>query len=203
MQCPKTDIEKSILHAADKVFYQKGFSKASMREIADISGVGLSNIYNYFKSKDELFHRIVRPVILAFEAMLDEHHGKNNADISMMRSDKYLRKSIDEYITLIKKHRKQLVLLFFKSQGSSLENFKSEFTNRSTDLVKQYFLAMKLKYPQVNTDISIFSVRLHSVWMFALFEELLMNNIRPKDIDKIVTEYITFEVTGWRELMKI
>lgn len=96
-----------------------------------------------------------------------------------------------------------MVLLFFKSQGSSLENFKSEFTNRSTDLVKQYFLAMKLKYPQVNTDISIFSVRLHSVWMFALFEELLMNNIRLKDIDKIVTEYITFEVTGWRELMKI
>lgn len=36
-----------------------------------------------------------------------------------------------------------------------------------------------------------------------MLEELIMHKVRTEDIEKIVTEYITFEITGWRELMKI
>ena len=55
MQYPKDDIQKEILKAAEKVFLENGFPKASMREIAQEAQVGLSNIYNYFKSKDDIF----------------------------------------------------------------------------------------------------------------------------------------------------
>ena len=51
MQYSKDDIQKEILKAAEKVFLENGFPKASMREIAQEAQVGLSNIYNYFKSK--------------------------------------------------------------------------------------------------------------------------------------------------------
>ena len=44
---------------------------------------------------------------------------------------------------------------------------------------------------------------MHTVWMFALFEELLMRRVKPDEIEKVVTEYMTIEVAGWRELMKI
>ena len=67
MQYPKDDIQKEILKAAEKVFLENGFPKASMREIAQEAQVGLSNIYNYFKSKDDIFCTVVRPVISAFE----------------------------------------------------------------------------------------------------------------------------------------
>lgn len=61
MQYPKDDIQKEILKAAEKVFLENGFPKASMREIAQEAQVGLSNIYNYFKSKDDIFRTVVRP----------------------------------------------------------------------------------------------------------------------------------------------
>ena len=51
MQYPKDDIQKEILKAAEKVFLENGFPKASMREIAQEAQVGLSNIYNYFKNR--------------------------------------------------------------------------------------------------------------------------------------------------------
>ena len=76
MQYSKDDIQKEILKAAEKVFLENGFPKASMREIAQEAQVGLSNIYNYFKSKDDIFCTVVRPVISAFERMLHEHHGE-------------------------------------------------------------------------------------------------------------------------------
>jgi len=35
----------------------KDNSMTSMREIAELTGVGVGNIYNYFTNKDELFRR--------------------------------------------------------------------------------------------------------------------------------------------------
>lgn len=203
MQYPKDDIQKDILKAAEKVFLAKGFPKTSMREIAEEAQVGLSNIYNYFKSKDEIFRKVVHPVISAFDRMLHEHHGRQGMDIMELYSPEYLRRVIEEYMMLIREHRPLLVLLLFQAQGSGLERFREEFTERSTALVKEYFRQMKEKHPQMNVNVTDFSIHLHTAWMFTMFEELLMHRVDEEDLEKIVTEYITFEVTGWRELMKI
>ena len=106
-----------------------------MREIAELSSVGVGNIYNYFTSKDELFREVVRPVLCALEAMLQEHHGIRGEDIMMMRSEKYLKSCIDEYVSLIDKHRSLMEILLFRAQGSSLERFRENYTDRSTELV--------------------------------------------------------------------
>lgn len=203
MQIPKDDIRTDILRAAEKMFQEKGFLKTSMRDIAEGSRVGLSNIYNYFKGKDEIFRQVVSPVTRAFEAMLHEHHGCQGADILEMLSETYFRYVVEEYIDLIHRYRPLLVLLLFRSQGSSLEKFKEEFTDRSTLLVKGYFRDMKQKHPELHINITDFSIHLHTVWMFTMLEELIMHKVRQEELEKIVTEYMTFEITGWRELMKI
>ena len=65
MQVLKVDIRGRILTVARRQFERKGYSRTSMREIAELSGVGVGNIYNYFTSKDELFREVVRPVLCA------------------------------------------------------------------------------------------------------------------------------------------
>ncbi len=47
-----------ILRSAARVFCEKGFEGASMRDISRASGVSLSGLYYYFKSKQELLYRI-------------------------------------------------------------------------------------------------------------------------------------------------
>ena len=101
MQYSKDDIQKEILKAAEKEFLENGFPKASMREIAQEAQEGLSNIYNYFKSKDDIFCTVVRPVISAFERMLHEHHGRYGADIMEMYSTESLCKNLRRYIELL------------------------------------------------------------------------------------------------------
>ena len=58
MQVLKEDIRGRILAVAKLQFGQKGYSKTSMREIAELAGVGVGNIYNYFASKDELIGEV-------------------------------------------------------------------------------------------------------------------------------------------------
>ena len=214
MQVLKEDIRGRILTIARQQFEKKGYSKTSMREIAELSSVGVGNIYNYFTngvgniynyftSKDELFREVVRPVLCALEAMLQDHHGIRGEDIMMMRSEKYLKSCIDEYVSLIDKHRALMGILLFRAQGSSLERFRENYTDRSTELVKAWFASMQQKHPEINTAVSDFIIHLHTVWMFTMFEELLMHSVPRQEMKAILHDYILFEIQGWRAIIKI
>ena len=54
MQVKKDYTREQIVEFAKRVFLKNGYAKTSMRDIAKGVGIGVSNIYNYFKSKDEL-----------------------------------------------------------------------------------------------------------------------------------------------------
>jgi TetR/AcrR family fatty acid metabolism transcriptional regulator len=52
---PTPDKKMRILQAAVKVFSDKGFHEAKMEKIAEAADVGKGTVYEYFKSKEELF----------------------------------------------------------------------------------------------------------------------------------------------------
>lgn len=43
-----------IFHQVVNVFLEKGFQETSMREIAEVAGLGKSTLYDYFRTKDEI-----------------------------------------------------------------------------------------------------------------------------------------------------
>lgn len=58
MQILKDNIRSRILDVAKQQFELKGYSKTSMREIAVDVGVGVGNIYNYFKVRMSCFMKL-------------------------------------------------------------------------------------------------------------------------------------------------
>ena len=203
MQVLKEDIRDRVLAVAKLQFGQKGYSKTSMREIAEAANVGVGNIYNYFTNKDKLFREVVHPVLRALDAMLQKHHGIRGEDIMTMKSEKYLKACVDEYALLINTHRELLEILLFRAQGSSLEHFRKNYTDRSTELVKAWFASMRQKHPGINTSVSDFIIHLHTVWMFTMFEELLTLSLPRHEMEAILHEYILFEIQGWRAVINI
>lgn len=203
MQTSKDYIKKDLLRTAGDLFYEKGFLGVSMRDISGRAGVGLSNIYNYFSSKDDIFRKTVSPVMAELEAMLDEHHGHKSHDIKDMCEEAYFHYVVRQYTLFINRNRRLLTILLLRAQGSSLERYREDFTSHAAGVVKEYFADMKRRHPDIRADISEVSIRMHTIWMFAMFEELLTCKVKPDKIEKIITEYMTIEVSGWRELMKI
>lgn len=203
MQTLKSNIREMILKAARGKFSRKGFLKTSMRDIADAAGMGVGNIYNYFAGKDELFQAVVRPVTDEFKRLLEKHHGQSGRDALEMFSEAYFRDCVNEYVQLIDKYRTLMRILLFLAQGSSLETFREQFTNRATEQVKAWFADNKQRHPEINVAVSDFFIHLHTVWMFTLFEEMLMHNIQRQEIDRIVEEYVRFEIQGWKNIMNI
>lgn len=203
MKLPNDDIRRMILDEARKAFNEKNFLKASMRDIAQRVGISAGNIYNYFASKDELFCAVVQPVIHRFYQMLDEHHGLESSSVMDMLSENYLRRVTDEYITMIRKQRTLLGILLFKAQGSSLATFKEEYTDKATTQVKLWLTMEKAKNDGMNIAVTDFFLHLHTVWMFTMIEEVIMHNVHGDDLDRVVDEYIKFEIYGWKQMFNI
>lgn len=51
----KEEKKIEIIHAAIKIFSEKGMVKAKMADIAIVAGIGKGTIYEYFRSKEEIF----------------------------------------------------------------------------------------------------------------------------------------------------
>ena len=57
-QREKEEMRQLILEAAKKIFLEKGYEQASIRNIAEVIEYSPGTIYLYFKEKDEIFHEL-------------------------------------------------------------------------------------------------------------------------------------------------
>ena len=68
---PAPDKYFAILEAAKKLFAEKGFDSATMREVAMQAGVAERTIYEYFKNKEDLLLSITKEYFKLYKAKLD------------------------------------------------------------------------------------------------------------------------------------
>ncbi len=204
MQVQKKDIRDKILTTARKEFLEKGYRKTSMRTIAKKSEVTLSNIYNYFKNKDEILEVILKPVLSALDEKFSLHNEPANISTQWFEIKKVTElKEFKEQMNFLIKYNKELNLLFHKCAGSKYENIKDEIIDRYTVTTKEYLELMKEKYPQVNKDISDFFIHVTAAWWIQVLSEIVSHMPSEEDILKFGKEYLTFGAAGWQRLMNL
>lgn len=203
MQTQKDDIRRTILQVARAEFSEKGFKDTSMRTIAQKADVGLSNIYNYFRNKDEIFREILSPVLLAFDKALEQHNHAEYINLAVFSSEEYLRKQVNMHLTLINDHKEDLRILFFRSSGSSLEDYQEELIERHTRTGMEYLGLMKQKYPEINADISPFFIHTMCAWFMSSIVELVMHDLSHAQMQQFIREYMEYSTAGWKRMMRV
>ncbi|MBN1969074.1 MAG: TetR/AcrR family transcriptional regulator [Candidatus Delongbacteria bacterium] len=203
MRVLKNEVKRKILEVAEEDFLDKGFEATSMREIAQKAEVGLSNIYNYFKNKDEIFMEVLRPLLNAIDKLREDHNKEKFINTNFFNSIELQREATYAYTNLIKKYKKELRILLFKSFGSKLHNFKEEFINKQTRTGVDYLNLMKSKYPEVNIDISPFFIHTMSSWFITIIGEIVSHNLSEEKIERFIEEYISFSTAGWQKIMNV
>ena len=114
MQIKKDEIYQRILSISKKLFINKGYEKTSLRMVADKCFISKSNIYRYFRSKEEIYETLVRP---ARQNVIDAigHFGSKDY------AGNYTVDKIEDVSTalakVMSKHREGL-LIMLKAVGS-------------------------------------------------------------------------------------
>lgn len=120
------ETREKLLYSAKTEFYDKGFMKASLRNICKNAGVTTGALYFFFKDKDDLFVSLVREPLARIHTIMNEHFAQERQMAD--EGDFLVQDFSNEYETAfgviheLYLHREEFLLLITKAQGSSLEN---------------------------------------------------------------------------------
>jgi AcrR family transcriptional regulator len=129
MQTLKEEIKTKIIEAAVKEFSQHGFQKASMRTIAKAAGISVSNTYNYYKSKDEMFVSIIEPVFNRLKDILQQSFQQSMKSTAGNNLQSFIDGIVKTLLEMEARERQLLLILIEKSAGTKYEKSRDEIVN--------------------------------------------------------------------------
>ena len=204
MQVVKDNTRKLLLNTARKAFLQKGYKAVSMREISKLSGIGLSNIYNYFSSKDELLTVVLRPLLNEMDRMLERHNKPGSLSLDIFTSEDYIRSSLNEIMRIVTNYHQEIKLLFLYSQSSMYQDYLDKWVDRCTEKGIEYMQVMRERHPELNTDISRFFLRYTSSWWIDMMKETALHEeLSHEETERFLNEYVRYVTGGWKKLMNV
>lgn len=94
----KQDVEKNIIDAARELFYEKGFTGVTVRDIAGKAGVNLALLHYYFRTKDKIFEIVLKD---AFTLLFRKLNKALSSDVNLFKKIELI---VESYITTATKH---------------------------------------------------------------------------------------------------
>ena len=80
----KQQRKEEIVHAAEEVFFSKGFEMATMDDIAEVAELSKGTLYLYFKSKDDLHLAVARRGMLLLREQTNKAVDKGGNAIEIL-----------------------------------------------------------------------------------------------------------------------
>lgn len=176
MQVLKEEVQNNIIESAQNLFIELGFEKTSMEKIARQAGVSKSNLYNYYKSKDELFDTLTDSAAYQFEKLID--FISNNEFTPKFGESGFENMLTDNLCKLIDKNKDGLILLMLCASGTKHEGLRTRLVQKIADKFRRdYSEYFSMNDPIVNviTDnffVGIINLTLHSATENDLYQNL-------------------------------
>lgn len=129
------ELRKKTLHAAAKLFLEKGYSNSTTREIAQKAGVNVSAMNRAFKSKDNILCELVQYV-------LDGQFQFTKNLLAGITDDKILYYAAETTLQLHMAESNEYVRELYAaaySMPNSSEFIRNAITEWLADLLKEYF----------------------------------------------------------------
>lgn len=166
MQVLKQELRNMILESAKNEFYIHGFKATSMRIIAKKAHTTIGNLYNYYKSKDELFDAVIGDLPELLSTFLYNHQegmeeaSKSNANFSDIIT--LLEEQLPEAFAMKILLSKEFIILMEGAEGTKYKNNRDEFSKYCTSHMKEHlageenvFLAEEIGYSFLSVLIYI------------------------------------------------
>lgn len=119
-------LDDKIITAAWEEFSEKGYSGASLRRIAEKPGATVGAIQTRYKSKNELFGYLLKPLLDDIGALFQNtkaeyYSGEENDFLAGLKTS--MQHESAAILHLIFDHYDEAVLLLCRSAGSSFEHY--------------------------------------------------------------------------------
>lgn len=161
MSKPDRSLDPLILRSAKKEFLEKGFIKASLKEICAGAQVTTGALYKRYRGKEELFKAVVSETVADLEAVYEEKRvvdftGKTDEDL-IKAWDMDVENMMWWFRFLFDRHD-GFVLLLKCAQGTAYADFPHDWVEKMTEASYDYY---KEAYRRKLTDVWISEEEMH------------------------------------------
>jgi len=163
MQYLKYEVRKNIVDQSLMEFRKMGYKGTSIRSIAVNSQTSVGNFYKYFKSKDDLYEKLIGSV---YYKLMDYINQFNSVEINE-KADEIFNELMEKIMEIFKVSSSEITILLNKSEGSKYENCKNIFVDFITRIVSE-----KMKY-----ELSLKGMRLKDNFIIYLLAHNLVESI--------------------------
>ena len=197
-------IEK-LLKSAKKEFIEKGYMKASLRNICKDSGVTTGAL---FKDKEDLFEKVVGKPLMELHALVESHINAEKLELKtyvpgqQVNLEDDLQASID-VVTLLFKYKEEYELLIMKAQGSKFESIVDDIADQFNKHYLDIFAAMKgytSKRQLTNEDKFVVHWMAHD--QVEIFIHLLTHCKDVTEAKKQIKGMFGYLIGGWYGVLK-
>ena len=128
-------VKSKVLHAAAKLFLEKGYADSKMREISSLAGVNYGSMMFVFRSKEEILSELVGFVLDGqFEATTKMLQGKTDDKILFYAAETTLQL----YLAESSEHMRELYSLSY-SQHTSSNIIYEKITLKIAEIFKEQY----------------------------------------------------------------
>lgn len=190
-------LDDKIITAAMEEFSEKGYMGASLRKIAERSGVTVGAIQTRYKSKDELFSSLLKPFLedigKTFGNIKADYYSETEDNI-LAQLQSSMRYESQAILHLIFEHYSEAVLLLYRSSGSSLENY---FDMLVENKIRESVLFFKnAGYDDIDEKLTGLLISLQ----FDSYRRIVSKCPDRQCAEKYMQSLMTYHLGGWEKL---
>lgn len=205
------ETKKKLLECAMKEFSEKGYMKASIRNICKEAGVTTGALYFFFKDKEDLFGNLVAETLYGLEYIIEQHfieevtatEALSGGDMSVAAlaaaqgfdDDMAIAREVIRYLF---RHKDVIELLLTKAQGSCYENLPDKMVDKVEVHYTRMYIAMKgYKSKRELTKEDKFIIHWMSHDQIDIFIHIATHCKNAKEGEKQMKNMMAYMIGGW------
>lgn len=192
-------VTENLLKSATEEFLEKGFMKASLRNISAKSGVSTNSIYTRFKDKEGLFSVIVKETADGLMDIYLESIQKATYSPDLNQANSEGEEGTDFVLDYIYQHFIEFKLIFCCSTGSQYEHFLDELGK----IEESYYQELVDKYGKEGFTVDPFFIHVFCRAGWQTMYELVAHDCSYKEAQSFMNSTKLFNVAGWKAVMGI
>ncbi len=196
------ETKAKLLQSAKTEFLEKGYMKASLRNICKNAGVTTGALYFFFEDKEDLFEALTKETIEGIYRMMQEHYAEENAlmgrgilhspDMAEHKDDADIARAVIHQMYL---HREMVLLVLTKAQGTKYENIADLFIETSEKHYWTMAQAMLEAYPDAVVDEKFIHWLAHE--QIDAFIHMITHIEDEEEAVRFISQTITYMMSGW------
>jgi len=178
---------ETLINAAIRVFVDKGFHNATVRDIGRAANMTQGTIYNYVRSKDDILYLVCDRIVSEYNAETRKALAHAHDPVSRVRA------AVRAISEVMYRHRREILLIYQDSHLleprslhvilARVEEFIGMFERIVTDAARE--LKLRLPYPHLSANILTFLPV-----MIALRGWSLKDAIAPEDVVEEISDFV-------------